>query len=152
LISSPTRFSVEPNSSSLDLLGSDLVYPDLDSSLLKLKVLIPLWTQTPFQFGLVSSISFLSSPGQLIRVTFTLSAYPILPDQLTQISPEQLTQNSPERLTRSHQYLAGLIHSYPTELLYPILLPIGLLLTRPYTVLPDRITLPDIFQIRLLPT
>jgi hypothetical protein len=36
------------------LLGSDLVYPGLDSPLLELKVLIPLWTQTPFQFRLVS--------------------------------------------------------------------------------------------------
>jgi hypothetical protein len=59
------------------LLGSDLVYLGLDSPLLELKVLIPLWTRTPFQFGLVSSIFFLSSPRQLTRVTFSLSAYSI---------------------------------------------------------------------------
>jgi hypothetical protein len=28
-----------------------LAYPGLDYSLLKLKVLIPFWTQTPSQFG-----------------------------------------------------------------------------------------------------
>jgi hypothetical protein len=39
--------------------------------------------------------------------------------------------------------LTGLIRSYPTELRYPILLPIGLLLTQPYTILPGRITLLD---------
>jgi hypothetical protein len=73
------------------LLGLFLVYPGLDSSLLELKVLILPFTWTPFQFGLVSSIFFLSSPKQLTRVTFTLSAYPILPDRLTRILPEQLT-------------------------------------------------------------
>jgi hypothetical protein len=36
------------------LLGSDLVYPGLDSPLLELKVLIPIWTRTPIQFRLVS--------------------------------------------------------------------------------------------------
>jgi hypothetical protein len=33
--------------------------------------------------------------------------------------------------------------TYPTELPYLILLPIRLLLTRPYTVLPGQITLPN---------
>jgi hypothetical protein len=92
------------------LLGSDLVYPILDSPLLELKVLIPFWTWTPFQLGLVSSIFFFSSPGQLTRVTFTLSAYPILPDQLTRISPKQLTRTLPERLTRA---LHDHINAYP---------------------------------------
>jgi hypothetical protein len=35
---------------------------------------------------------------------------------------------------------------------YPILLPIRLLLIQLYTVLPGRITLPDLFPIGLLPT
>jgi hypothetical protein len=39
--------------------------------------------------------------------------------------------------------LTRLIRSYPTELPFLILLPIGLLLTWPCTVLPDQITLPD---------
>jgi hypothetical protein len=46
----------------------------------------------------------------------------------------------------------GLIRPYPTESPYPILLPIRLLLTRPYMVLPGRITLPNLFPIKLLPT
>jgi hypothetical protein len=142
-MSSPTRFLVEPNSSSLDPSWLALGFPGLDSSSLQLKVLIPLWTQTPYQFGLASSIFFLNSFKQLTRVTFTLSAYPISPDWLTWIMPEQLTWTPSECLTRSHQCLPGLIHSYPAELLYLILLPIGLLLTRPYTVLPGQITLPD---------
>jgi hypothetical protein len=59
------------------LLGSILAYPSLDSSLLELKVLIPLWTRTPSQFRLVSSIFFLNSSRQLTRVTFTRAPYPI---------------------------------------------------------------------------
>jgi hypothetical protein len=55
-------------------------------------------------------------------------------------------------LIRSHQCLSGLICSYPAESPYPILLLIGLLLTRSYTVLLDRITLPDTLLIGLLPT
>jgi hypothetical protein len=113
------------------LLGSDLAYPGLDSSLLELKVFIPFWALTP------------SLSRELTRVTFTLSAYPFSPDRLTRISPEQLTQTPPECLTRSHQCLPSLIRSYPAKLPYPILLPIRLLLTWPYTVLPGRITLPD---------
>jgi hypothetical protein len=38
------------------------------------------------------------------------------------------------------------------KLSYPILLMIGLLLTRPYMVLPGRITIPDLFSIGLLHT
>jgi hypothetical protein len=125
------------------LLGSVLAYPGLDSSLFKLKVLIPLWTQIPSQFRLVSSILFLNSSGQLTQVTFTLSAYPIAPDQLTRILPEQLTRTPAEHLTRSHQCLPGITCSYPAKLAYPILLPIGLQITRPYTILPDQITLPN---------
>jgi hypothetical protein len=129
------------------LLGSDLVYPGLDYSFLELKVLIPPWTRTTFQFRLVSSIFFLSSPGKLTRVTFTQSTYPTLPDWLTRISPKHLTQTSPECLIRAlpdrinaypalyvHTrpnwlnrffsrldfYLPGLTRSYPAELPYPI--------------------------------
>jgi hypothetical protein len=72
------------------LLGSILAYPILDSSLLELKVLIPLWIQTPSQFELVFSIFFLNSSGQLTWITFTLSAYPISPDWLTWTLSEQL--------------------------------------------------------------
>jgi hypothetical protein len=164
------------------LLGSDLVYHDLDSSLLTLKVLSPLWTQTPLQFGPASSIFFLCLPRQLTWVTFTLSAYPIgLPEShlnsLPNPHPSTISEPYPitsmftrpyNRLTRSaylntartpypsltwsHQCLPGLICSYPVESPYLILLPIGLLLTQPYKVLPSRITLPDLFPVRLLPT
>jgi hypothetical protein len=44
------------------------------------------------------------------------------------------------------------IHLYRAELSYLILLLIGLLLTRHYTVLLGRITLPDLFPIRLQST
>jgi hypothetical protein len=71
----------------------------LGSTLLELKVLIQLWTQTPSQFELVSSIFFLNSSGQLTRVTFTLSAYPISPNRLTRILPEQLARTPPKRLS-----------------------------------------------------
>jgi hypothetical protein len=113
-------------------------------------VLIPLRTQAPSQF--FPSIFFLNSSGHLTRVTFALSAYPISIDRLTRILPEHLTQTPPERLTRLVQCLPSLIRSYPAELSYPILLLIGLLLTQSYTVLPGRITLPDMFPIGLLPT
>jgi hypothetical protein len=106
-------------------------------------VLIPLWTQTPSQFGLVSSILFMNSFRQLTRVTFTLWSYLISPDWLTRISSQQLTQTPPERLTRSHQCLPRHICSYPAELPYPILLLIGLLLTWPYMVLRGRTTIPN---------
>jgi hypothetical protein len=104
--------------------------------------LIPLWTQTPSQFGLVSSIFLLSSPGQLTRVSFTLSAYPIgipesHPNSLSDLHPSTL----PDR-----------INAYLAKSPYPIILPIGLLLIQPYTVLPGRITLPDLFSIELPPT
>jgi hypothetical protein len=102
------------------LLGSDLVYSGLDSSLLKLKVLIPPWSQTPFQFRLVSLIFFLSSSRQLTRAAFTLSAYPI-----------SLPESHPNSLPKLH----------PSTL--PEAYPIASMLTRPYMFLPDRITLPD---------
>jgi hypothetical protein len=90
----------------------------------------------------------MSSPGQLTLVTFTLSAYP----NLARIAYLNFTRTLYPSLTWSHQCLPGLIRSYATEFLYPILLLIGLLLTQPYTVLPGRITLPDLFLIGLLPT
>jgi hypothetical protein len=120
----------------------------LDSSLLELKVLIPLWTRIASEFGLVSSIFFLNSSGQLTWVTSTVSAYLNLA-RTAYLNSTQVTYPS---LTRSHQCLPGLIHSYPVELSYLILLPIELLLTWPYTVLPGRVTLPNLFLIRLLPT
>jgi hypothetical protein len=122
------------------------------------------------QFGLVSSIFFLSSSRQLTQVTFTISAYPISPDRLTRISPEQLTRTPAKRLTRAlpdrinaypvlyvHTrpnyftrffprtffYLPSLTQSYPAELPYPILLLIRLLLNRSYpATLPDFLTQP----------
>jgi hypothetical protein len=87
-----------------------LAYPGLDSSFVKLQVLVPLRAQTPSQFGLVSSIFFLNSSGHLTWVTFTLSAYLISSDWLTQILPEQLTQTPPECLTRA---LPDHINAYP---------------------------------------
>jgi hypothetical protein len=129
------------------LLGSVLAYLGLDSFLLELNVLILLWTQTPSQFGLVSSIFFLNSFGQLTRVTFTLSAY----TNLAWTAYPNSTWVPYSSLTRSHQCLPGLRRSYPTELPYPILLSIRLLLTRHYMVLPDRVILSDLFPVRLLP-
>jgi hypothetical protein len=105
------------------LLGSVLAYPGLDSSLLELKVLIPSSTQTPSKFGPASSIFFLNSSGQLTRVTFTPSAYPISPDRLTRILPEQLTRTPPSALTK------------------PFLT--ASMLTWPYTFVSSRITLPN---------
>jgi hypothetical protein len=81
------------------LLGLDLAHPDLHSSLLALKVLIPFCTRTPSQFGLVSAIFFLSSPGQHTLVTFTLSAYPILPDRLTKSHMNSLSDVHPSALS-----------------------------------------------------
>jgi hypothetical protein len=145
------------------LLRSVLAHPGLDSALLELKVLIPFWTQTPSQFGLVSSIFFLNSSGQLTRVTFTLSAYPIgllescqnslfelhlsaLPDHINAY-PALYVHTQLNYLSwffsRLDFYLPDLIWSYPAELPYPTPLLIRLLLTRPYIVLPSRITLPD---------
>jgi hypothetical protein len=49
-------------------------------------------------------------------------------------------------------YLPSLTQSYPVELPYSTPLSIRLLFTWPYTVLPSRITLPDLFPIELLPT
>jgi hypothetical protein len=92
------------------LLGSDFAYSGLDSFLFELKVLIPLWTRTPSQFGLVFSIFFLSSLVLLTWITFTLSVYPISLDRLTRISPKQLIRSSSERLTRA---LPDCLNSYP---------------------------------------
>jgi hypothetical protein len=152
------------------LLGSVMAHLGLDSSFLKLKVLIPLWTRTLSQFRLVSLIFFLNSSKQLTRVISTLSAHPTSLDRLTRIPPKQLAWTPPNCLTRalpnhinvypalyvhtqpnyltrffsrSDFYLPSLTRSYPAELPYPILLPIKLLLTQPYTVWPDRITLPN---------
>jgi hypothetical protein len=111
LIPSPTQFSVESNSS-WTLPGSDLFYLGLDSSLLRLKVLIPPWTQTPFQFGFV----FLNLLLEFTRTTYPGNLYPIgLPD-LTRIESKQLTRTSPEHLTRAlpdhiNAYLALYIHT-----------------------------------------
>jgi hypothetical protein len=147
LTRTPIQLDLLPNSvfswTEFLILGPVLAYPSLDSSLLELKVLIPLWTRTPSQLGHVSSIFFLNSSGQLCWVTFNLSAYSNSPDWLTWILPEQLTQTPPGCLIRSHQCLPGLIRSYPAELPYLILLSIRLLLIRPYTVLPGQSTLPD---------
>jgi hypothetical protein len=123
---------------------------------------------------------FLNLLLEFIQTTYPGNLYPIgSPNRLTRILPEQLTRTPPECLTRalpdrinaypasfihiwpnyltrffsrSDFYLPGLTRSYPPELPYPILLLIGLLLARPYTVLPGRVTLPDLFPIRLLST
>jgi hypothetical protein len=131
------------------LLGSDIVYPSPDSSLLELKVLIPLWTWTPFQFGLVSSIFFLISPGQLTRVTFTLLAYPFVlpesrPNSLSELHPSALPEPYPitSILTRHYTFI-------PDQIILPDYSPDQ---TSTYPVLPGRITLPDLFLIGLLPT
>jgi hypothetical protein len=103
---------------------------------------------------------FLNILLEFIRTTYPGNLYPIgLPDltrsaylNLARTAYPNSTRAPYLSLTRSHQCLPSLIHSYPAELSYLILLPIKLLLTRPYTVLPGRITLPDLFWIRLLPT
>jgi hypothetical protein len=130
--------------------------------------LIPLRTQTPSQFRLISSIFFMNSSGHPTRVTFTLSAYPISSDRLTRTLHEQLTQTPLERLTRalsncinvcpalyirtrpnyltrSDICLPGLTRSYPTKLPYLISSRSDFCLpdcTRPpySTSLPDRVT------------
>jgi hypothetical protein len=101
-------------------LGSDLIYPDLDSALLRLKDLIPLWTWTPLQFGPASSIFFSSLPEQLTRVTFTLSAYPI-----------GLPESRPDNLPDPH----------PNVLFEPY--SIASMFIRPYMFIPGWITLPN---------
>jgi hypothetical protein len=101
-------------------LGSDLIYPGLDSALFGLKVLIPLSTQTPLQFRPASSIFFLSLPRQLTRVTFTLSAYLI-----------DLPESCPDSLP--DPYLNALSEPYPISSMF----------IRPYMFIPGRITLPD---------
>jgi hypothetical protein len=112
---------------------------------------------------------FLNLLLEFIRTTYLGNLYPIglpeshpnslpelhpsaLPERHTRILLEQLARTPPEHLTRSHQCLLGLIRSYPAELPYPILLLVGLILIRPYTVLPGQITLPNLFPIGLLPT
>jgi hypothetical protein len=129
-------------------LGLDLVYPGLDSPLLKLKVLIPLWTQTPFQFRLVSSIFFFSSPGQRTPITSTLSTYPILP-------PIGLL------LIRPYTFIPGQItlpNLFPIKLLptqsYPATLPAFLtrsgntsLHSTTYPALPNHLTRPGTLQL-----
>jgi hypothetical protein len=82
--------------------------------------LIPLWTPTTFQFRHVSSIFFLSSPEQLTRVTFTLSAHPV-----------GLPESHPNSLSELH--LRALPEPYP----------IASIITRPYTFIPGQITLPN---------
>jgi hypothetical protein len=75
---------------------------------------------------------FLNLLLEFSRTTYLCNLYPIgLPDWLKRISPGQLTRSSPECLIRLHQCLSGLICSYSAESPYPILLPIGLLLTYP---------------------
>jgi hypothetical protein len=112
------------------LLGSVLAHPGLDSSLLELKVLIPFWTRTPSQFGLVSSIFFLNSSGQLTWVTFTLSAYPnptrtacpnstrapypsSIPESCSNSLPELHLSTLPDRI---NAYLALYVHTQPNYL------------------------------------
>jgi hypothetical protein len=102
---------------------------------------------------------FLNLLLEFTRTSYLGNLYPIgLPDltrsaylNLTRTAYLNFTQAPYPSLTRSYQYLPGLICSYPAELPYPILLPIRLLLTRPYMVLPGRITLLGLFPIGLLP-
>jgi hypothetical protein len=89
----------------------------------------------------------LRSLEQLTEVIFTLSAYP----NLARTGYPIFIQAPYPSLTQLHQCLRGLIRPYLAESPYPILLLIRLLLIWPYTVLPCRVTLPDLFLIRLLP-
>jgi hypothetical protein len=134
------------------LIGSDLVYSSLDSPLLELKILIPLWTWTPSQFGLVSSIFFLSSPGQLTRVTFTLSAYPI---DLPKSHPNSLPKLQPSTLSEPHLIASMLTWPYtliPGRITLPDSSPDRTSTYSAYMVLPGRITSPNLFLFGLLPT
>jgi hypothetical protein len=73
-------------------------------------------------------------------------------NRLTRSAYPNLTRTPYPSLTRSRQCLPGLICSFPAESPYPIIFPIGLLLTRSYMVLSGQINLPDRFLVRLLPT
>jgi hypothetical protein len=123
------------------LLGSDLVYTGLDSSSLGLKVLTALCTQTPLQFRPAFSIFFLSLPGQLTQVTFTLSAYL----NLARTTYPILTRASYLSLIRSHQCLPVLVislpKSCPNTLSEPY--PITSMFTQTDMFIPSRITVPD---------
>jgi hypothetical protein len=121
------------------LLDSVLADPNLDSSLLDLKVLIPLWTWTPSQFGLVSTILFLNSSEQLTQVTFTY--------RLTQSAYPNLARTAYTNSTRAPYLITSMLtwpYTFiPGRITLPILLPTGLLVTQPYMVLPGRTTIPD---------
>jgi hypothetical protein len=94
---------------------------------------------------------FLTLLLEVIWTTYPGNLYPIgLPDltRSAYLNPARTACLNSIRvpypsLTQTQRCLLGLIRSYQAELPYPILLPIRLLLTRPYTVLPGGITLPD---------
>jgi hypothetical protein len=135
MISSLTRFSIEPNSLSLDpswlalsstwswpfLTRTQGLDPPLDSDT------ISIWT------------CFLNLLLKFTRTTYPSSLHPIgLPD-VTWSAYLNLSRTTYliyiwapyPSLTRSHPCLPALICPYPAESPYPILLLIGLLLTQP---------------------
>jgi hypothetical protein len=121
-------------------LGSDITHPGLDTSLLELKVLIPIRS------------CFLNLLLEFTQTTYPGSLHPIglpesRPNSLSGLHPSVLPEPYPiaSMLTRPYK-------SIPGRSPYPILLLIELLLTQSYTVLPGRITLPDLFSIGLRPT
>jgi hypothetical protein len=83
----------------------------------------------------------LTTPPLDSDFTSIQACFLILLLELTRTTYPILTRMPYTSLIRSHQCLSGLICSYPAELLYLILLPIGLLLTRSYlATLPDFLT------------
>jgi hypothetical protein len=92
----------------------------------------------------------LSLAKQLTWVTFTLSAYLIA---LSESRPDSLPDPHLNALSNFiNVYLALYVHTWPNHLNRFFSRSDFYLLTRHYTVLPDRIILPDLFPIALLPT
>jgi hypothetical protein len=114
----------------------------LDSALLRLKVLTPLWTWTPLQFGPASSIFFLSLPIQLTRSSPECVIRALSDDINVYLALYVHTRTNyfTRFFSRSDLYLPDHTRSpYPTSLSDPFL--IGLLTTRSYpATLPDFLT------------
>jgi hypothetical protein len=149
VISSLTQFSVEPNSLSLDPSWLRLSSPRPWLFLTQTQGIDPLLDSD----SILIWTCFLNLLLEFTRTTYSGNLHPFgLPDltwsaypNLARITYPIFIRASYPSLTGLHQCLLGLIRPYPVESPYPILLPIRLLLIWPYTVLPDRITLPNFF-------
>jgi hypothetical protein len=127
-------FLLNQNPHPWTFLCSDLIYSNLDSALLRLKVLTPLWNRTPLQFRPASSFFFLSLHRQLTQsLSDRINVYPALYVHTQLISFTRF-------FSRSDFYLPDRTQPpYPTSLPDPF--PIGLLTTQSYPgTLPDFLT------------